>query len=131
MSWTIANGKESFTNRMKFMPSLFFCITVTATTVEAEPMGVRLPPRLAPKITLHQRVESEGVVLMSRILERTAARGMLSVTELAMAEHQRSPAPPTVSPRSQRELRPVVEAQDVPGPQRQKPTRHRATGGYF
>ena len=28
---------------------------VTATRVEAEPIGVRSPPRLAPKFTTHQK----------------------------------------------------------------------------
>ena len=65
---------------------------VIATTVEAEPIGVMLPPKLAPKITLHQYGDA-GLLPLSpitvgstaRIFASTAANGMLSVTELAAA----------------------------------------------
>ena len=59
---------------------------VTATNVEAEPMGVKLPPRLAPKITAHQKDEPAGIFRPTRIFASTAASGILSVTELAAAE---------------------------------------------
>jgi len=55
---------------------------VTATNVDALPIGVRFPPRLAPKTTAHHKLESEGVPMDERILASMAASGMLSVTEL-------------------------------------------------
>ena len=36
-------------------------VRVTATNVDAEPIGVRLPPRFAPKTTDHHKEESPGV----------------------------------------------------------------------
>ena len=62
---------------------------VTATNVEADPIGVRLPPRLAPKITDHHRREPSGAPRSCRILASMATSGMLSVTLLNAA--RRSP----------------------------------------
>jgi hypothetical protein len=58
--------------------------------VDAEPIGVMFPPRLAPKITHHHQsgLNSAGFcsAIVCRIFPSIAASGMLSVTELAMAE---------------------------------------------
>ena len=48
MIWTTAKAEATFTNPMKVSGSLFLWIIVIATTVDADPMGVMLPPRLAP-----------------------------------------------------------------------------------
>ncbi len=54
----------------------------TATRVEAEPIGVKLPSRLAPKITDHHKGDSPDTPNSGadRILDSITARGMLSVT---------------------------------------------------
>ena len=59
---------------------------VTATSVDAEPIGVMLPPKFAPNITAHQMGESLAICMPPRIFAIIAASGMLSVTELATAE---------------------------------------------
>ena len=48
-----AKGMASLTKRPNDIAKPFLCMMVTATSVEAEPIGVRLPPRLAPKTTDH------------------------------------------------------------------------------
>ena len=79
---------------------------VTATRVEADPMGVRLPPRLAPKITAHQsgsvggRMPPPAMGISLMILASIAARGMLSVTELNRAADTRIAPVPRVGPRA-------------------------------
>ena len=85
----IANGKASPTNRPKDMLTSFLCMMVTATSVEAEPMGVRFPPRLHPNTTAHHRGSVDAVPWAWRIFESIAASGMLSVTELAAADETR------------------------------------------
>ena len=42
-----AKGMASLTKRTNDIASPFLCMMATATSVEAEPIGVRLPPRLA------------------------------------------------------------------------------------
>ncbi len=60
---------------------------VTATTVEADPMGVMFPPRLELNITLHQ---NPGVWLypvpgkVFKIFPSIADNGILSVTALRL-----------------------------------------------
>ena len=54
MAMIAANSAATLTNPTKVSGSLCFWMIVIATTVEADPMGVMLPPRLAPKMTLHQ-----------------------------------------------------------------------------
>ena len=71
---------------------------VTATSVDAEPIGVRLPPRFAPKITDHHMPESLAIFIELRMLANTAASGMLSVTLLATAEETSNRPPPKMSP---------------------------------
>ena len=73
---------------------------VTATRVEAEPMGVRFPPRFAPKTTAHQKGESGSEPMTGfalRIFASIAASGMLSVTELAVAPNTTIRPVPKVS----------------------------------
>ena len=48
-----AKGMASLTKRPNDIAKPFLCMMVTATSVEAEPIGVRLPPRLVPKTTDH------------------------------------------------------------------------------
>ena len=74
------------------------CIIVTATSVDAEPIGVKLPPRLAPKITDHHIPESPEIPIELRMFDSTAANGMLSVTLLAKAEETKSSHPPRFGP---------------------------------
>jgi len=63
---------------------------VTATRVEALPIGVRLPPRLAPNTTDHQSEESGLVPAAVSIFASIAANGILSVTELNAADRTSS-----------------------------------------
>ncbi len=65
---------------------------VTATSVDADPMGVRFPPRFAPKMTDHHRFESSGMFCAERIFASIAASGMLSVTDEATAAEVRRSA---------------------------------------
>ena len=81
-----------------FKPCLW--MIVTATSVEADPMGVMFPPRLAPKITAHQSGSVGGRTMPfargmpAMIFASIAARGMLSVTELnAAVEPKAAPVP--------------------------------------
>ena len=76
------------------MGSLYLCIIVTATKVEALPMGVKLPPKLEPKMTDHQSGESATVPLACKILASIADNGILSVTELMAADTANSMAVP-------------------------------------
>ena len=86
-----ANGSALETNppNDSLRPCLW--MIVTATSVEADPIGVRLPPRFAPKITAHHRGSPGGRNappargIPATILASIAARGMLSVTELNAA----------------------------------------------
>ena len=71
---------------------------VTATKVEALPMGVKLPPRLAPNTTDHQSEESGLVPAAARIFASIAANGILSVTELNTADRtNNAPVPKSES----------------------------------
>lgn len=74
---------------------------VQATTVLAEPIGVMLPPRFAPKTTAHHCTAGTAAASAGvgpKIVASIAASGMLSVTELNSAvNHIRPtlPAPPS------------------------------------
>ena len=65
-----------FTNFAKDIGRSCLCMMVTATKVEAEPIGVMLPPKLAPKITAHQSGELSGVPRPFKIFASMAASGM-------------------------------------------------------
>ena len=82
-----AYGRALAMNAPKESETPCLCMIVTATRVEAEPMGVRLPPRFAPKITDHHSGESGAVSKPGeeRIFASIAASGILSVTLLATA----------------------------------------------
>ncbi len=56
-----AKGAAGVTKRPNDIARSFLCMMLTATSVEAEPIGVRLPPRLAPKTTDHQSGSVEAV----------------------------------------------------------------------
>ena len=71
-----ANNAACFTKSKKEICNLFLCIIVTATRVEAEPMGVRFPPRLAPKITDHHNDEFGSVFKLLKIFANIAASGI-------------------------------------------------------
>ena len=75
---------------------------VTATTVEADPIGVMFPPRLDLNITLHQNL---GVWLypvsgrVFKIFPSMADSGMLPVTALVIPEAHRIVVPPPRVPK--------------------------------
>ena len=53
---------------------------VTATRVEALPIGVRLPPRLAPKTTAHHNAELLSTPCAPKICASIAANGATTLT---------------------------------------------------
>ena len=91
-----AKGNALRTKATNESGTLCLCMMVTATSVEADPIGVRLPPRFAPKITAHQSgspggcTPPPGMGRPATILASIAASGMLSVTELNTAEDRRT-----------------------------------------
>ena len=98
MSWTRANGIAALTKSTNDSFSSYLWMMVTATSVEAEPIGVMLPPRLAPKMSDHQNGDSGDRSIPPRIFANIAASGILSVTELATAAATISAAGPAISP---------------------------------
>lgn len=77
---------------------------MTATRVEADPIGVMLPPRFAPKITAHHngpvggRAKPSAIGIPSMIFASMAASGILSVTALNTAVATMTAPVPTVGP---------------------------------
>ena len=106
MIWMMAKGRALITKPPKLISNFCLCIIVTATSVDAEPIGVKFPPRLAPKITDHHNELSPAVFCALRIFANIAASGMLSVTELKKDALTNRADPPKLSPKPIIELKP-------------------------